>query len=56
MNPKKLLQEVASLPPVAQQEVINFIEFLKWRYSKIPDKNSDNLPKLEDEPLNWNVA
>ncbi len=51
MNPEKLLQDVASLPPVAQQEVIDFIEFLKWRYRGIPDKSSDNLPNLEDEPF-----
>jgi hypothetical protein len=51
MNLEKLLQDIASLPPVAQQKVIDFIEFLKWRYREIPDKNSDNLPKLEDEPF-----
>lgn len=51
MNPEKLLQDIASLPPVAQQEVIDFIEFLKWRYSGIPDKSNDNLPNLEDEPF-----
>ncbi len=29
MNQQKLLQDVASLPPLAQQEAIDFIAFLK---------------------------
>lgn len=51
MNQEKLLQEVASLPPGAQQELIDFIAFLKWRYGKMSDKGSDNLPNLENEPF-----
>ena len=34
MNQQQLLKDVESLPPVAQQEAIDFIAFLKNRYSK----------------------
>ncbi len=50
MNPEKLLHDVASLPPVVQQEAVDFIAFLKLRYGQctIP-KNTDNL--IEREPF-----
>lgn len=51
MNLEKLLQDVASLPPVAQREAIDFIDFLKWRYGEMPEKSRDNLPDLENEPF-----
>jgi hypothetical protein len=39
MNQQKLLQDIESLPPLAQQEAIDFIAFLKQRYT------SHSLPK-----------
>ena len=32
MNQQLLLQNMARLPPVAQQELFDFIDFLKFRY------------------------
>lgn len=34
MNQQLLLQNVAALPPVAQQEAFDFIDFLKLRYTQ----------------------
>lgn len=50
MNQQKLLQDVASLPPLAQQEAIDFITFLKQRYIRhsVP-KNKQ--PSIETEPF-----
>ncbi len=34
MNQEKLLQDVISLPPIAQQEVVDFIALLKlWKWA-----------------------
>jgi len=50
MNQQKLLQDVASLPPIAQQEAMDFIAFLKQRYIRNPlPKN--RLPAMENEPF-----
>jgi hypothetical protein len=48
MNQEKLLQDVTSLPPIAQKEAIDFIAFLKLRYSS---KSSDNAPDIKSEPF-----
>ncbi|MCB2262166.1 MAG: DUF2281 domain-containing protein [Candidatus Thiosymbion ectosymbiont of Robbea hypermnestra] len=50
MNQQKLLRDVASLPPIAQQEVMDFIAFLKQRHIR------DGLPEnrfseIENEPF-----
>ncbi len=52
MNQEKLLQDVAALPSIAQKEVIDFIAFLKLRYSQdaVKRKNT-NLSDLENEPF-----
>jgi hypothetical protein len=34
MEPDKIYNEISQLPPEAQQEVANFISFLKTRYQK----------------------
>jgi len=34
MEPDKIFNEIAELPPEAQQEVADFISFLKSRYKK----------------------
>ncbi len=50
MNQKKLLQDVASLPPIAQKEAIDFIEFLKMRYGQHSATNNENV-SIESEPF-----
>ena len=50
MNQQKLLQDVASLLPIAQQEAMDFIAFLKQRYIRnLLPKN--RLPAMENQPL-----
>jgi len=52
MNQEKLLQDIISLPPIAQQELIDFIAFLKLRHSQsISEINVSNLPPIENEPF-----
>ena len=52
MNQEKLLQDVVSLPPIAQQEAIDFIAFLKQRYGQSTcQKNSNDLSVIENEPF-----
>jgi len=50
MNQQKLLQDVESLPPLAQQEAIDFIAFLKQRYIRhsLP---KNKLSPIEKEPF-----
>lgn len=41
MAPHNINDEIATLPPEAQQQVLDFIEFLKMRYKKgRPDKKA----------------
>ena len=52
MNQEKLLQDVVSLPPIAQQEAVDFIAFLKLRYGQSTfQKNSNDLSVIENEPF-----
>ena len=50
MNQQKLLQDVASLPLIAQQEAMDFIAFLKQRYAA-PSLPKKKLPPIETEPF-----
>lgn len=43
---QKLLQDIASLPLPAQQEAIDFIDFLKQRYGNAP---KNKLSAIENE-------
>jgi len=52
MNQEKLLQDVTSLPPIAQQEAIDFIAFLKLRYGQHTiQKDTNSLSAIENEPF-----
>ena len=51
MNQEKLLHDVISLPQFAQQEVIDFIAFMKLRYDNASEKSNNNLPDIENEPF-----
>lgn len=50
MNQQKLLKDIESLPPLAQQEAIDFIAFLKQRYTpySLP---KNKLLSIENEPF-----
>jgi len=50
MNQEKLLRDITSLPPIAQQELIDFVAFLKLRYSQsIGQASTNDLPSIENE-------
>ena len=49
MNQEKLLQDFVSLPAIAQQEVIDFIAFLKIQYCQSLQENANQRPTLESE-------
>jgi hypothetical protein len=51
MNQEKLLHDVISLPQFAQQEVIDFIAFMKLRYGNASEKGNNNLSDIENEPF-----
>jgi len=52
MNQEKLLQDVISLQPVAQQEAVDFIAFLKSKCDQYTfQKNTNSLSAIEDEPF-----
>ncbi|MDM8560835.1 hypothetical protein [Candidatus Parabeggiatoa sp. HSG14] len=52
MNQERVIQDITTLPLVAQQEVIDFIAFLKLRYSQSSvQRNSNNLSTIENEPF-----
>lgn len=49
MNREKAWRELTSLPPEAQQEVLDFIEFLSKRYKQVPARDKRRKPKLTEE-------
>lgn len=51
MNQQKLLQDVASLPLPAQEELIDFIAFLKERYHVQRPLPTKNLLSIDQEPF-----
>ncbi|MGQ9554589.1 MAG: DUF2281 domain-containing protein [Anaerolineae bacterium] len=51
METANIAREIASLPPEAQKQVIDFVAFLKARYlAKQPAKRTRRM-KLADEPF-----
>ena len=50
MNQNQILHDIDSLPPTAQQEVIDFIAFLHKRYAR-PPKPKEPFPGLKTEPF-----
>ena len=50
MNQKQILHDIDSLPPTAQQEVIDFIAFLHERYAQ-PTKRKESIPGVRNEPF-----
>lgn len=51
MDAAKIAREMASLPPEAQREVINFVAFLKARCSTAPAAKRRKRMKLANEPF-----
>nr|VFJ65303.1 MAG: hypothetical protein BECKFW1821B_GA0114236_110213 [Candidatus Kentron sp. FW] len=50
MSQEGLLRNIADLPPVARQEAIDFIAFLKFRHGRQPvEKITDDLSDLRNE-------
>jgi len=51
MNQEQLLNDFLSLPPVAQQEAIDFLSFLKLRYSQSSNQKGQKLSNIQNEPF-----
>ncbi len=51
MEPKKIAEEIKSLPVEAQREVIDFVAFLKTRYPAWRTIRKDRQTKLTNEPF-----
>jgi len=50
MNTPQLLQDITSLPPEAQKQVLDFVAFLKTRYGLVSRKKKKTI-ELEKEPF-----
>jgi len=51
MDQEKVCRELAALPPEAQQEVLDFIEFIGRRYKQVPSRAKHRKAKLAEEPF-----
>jgi len=51
METTNIVREMASLPPEAQKQVIDFVAFLKARYSSTPTTRKAKRTRLADEPF-----
>jgi len=51
MQATNIARDIASLPPEAQQQVIDFVAFLKARYPTIKYVRKTKQIKLVDEPF-----
>jgi hypothetical protein len=51
MKAADLIRDLSSLPPEAQREVIDFIDFLKTRYPSPQATRKSGQRKLKDEPF-----
>jgi len=51
MEPANIVREIASLPPEAQKQVIDFIAFLKTRYPVTQPVRKTRRTNLADEPF-----
>lgn len=51
METTSIAQEIASLPPEAQRQVVDFVAFLKTRYPAWQAVRKAKRTKLADEPF-----
>lgn len=49
MNQEKVWRDIAALPPEAQQEVLDFIQFLRKRYKQTRAKEQRRKTQLAEE-------
>jgi len=51
INQEKLWEELAALPPEAQQSVADYIAFLRNHYASSPARKKPKVTNLADEPF-----
>lgn len=51
MEQEKIVNDISKLPPEAQQQVADFIAFMKARYKKSRKKRQPRRTNLADEPF-----
>ncbi|MCG8617741.1 MAG: DUF2281 domain-containing protein [Desulfobacterales bacterium] len=51
MEPNNIHSDIASLPPEAQQQVFDFIAFLKVRYQRTNASKKTAASKIANEPF-----
>lgn len=51
METSSIAREITSLPPEAQQQVLDFVAFLKTRYPTVSPLKKSKCTKLTDEPF-----
>jgi Protein of unknown function (DUF2281) len=51
MDQKQLWQQLSALPPEAQHQVVDFIAFLRTRYTPLRPRKAAKRSKLVDEPF-----
>jgi hypothetical protein len=51
METTNIVREMADLPPDAQKQVVDFVAFLKARYSSTPITKRAKRTKLANEPF-----
>ncbi len=51
METTNIVREMADLPPEAQKQVVDFVAFLKARYSSTPTTRKAKRTKLANEPF-----
>lgn len=51
MKPRNINKDIANLPPEAQQQVFDFIEFLKFRYKKKRPFKKTAWNKIANDPF-----
>ena len=51
MKPQNINNDIATLPPEAQQQVFDFIEFLKFRYKRIRPGKKSARNKIANDPF-----
>jgi hypothetical protein len=51
MDIAKIAREMASLPPEAQKQIVDFLAFLKTQYPSAPAAKKGKRSRLTDEPF-----
>lgn len=49
MEPEKIMNDITKLPPKAQRQVIDFIDFLRKRYTRLPKTKHDRQKDIKTE-------